>query len=1032
MDFYAIVDQVVQLLQQRGRLTYRSLKVHFKLDDETLEALQEEILYSQSHVVDDEGQGLRWTGKAETRPELGSPSQPGQPPSQAASPRRGAPHASDARVPDAERRQLTVLFCDLVDSTALSGQLDPEDLRKLLRAYQAACTEVIERFEGHVAQLLGDGLLVYFGYPQAHEDDAQRAVRAGLGMLEAMGTLNARLERELDVRLAIRVGIHTGLVVVGEMGGAGRHEQLALGETPNVAARVQGIAEPDTVVMSEATAQLVHGYFHCEELGAHKLRGVAQSLNVYRVLQESGAQSRLDITTPRGLTPLVGRESEVTLLMDRWQQAQGGQGQAVLLSGEAGIGKSRLVQVLKEHAAGMTHIRLECRSSPYYQHTALYPIIDLLHRTMHWEPEDDIEVRVRKLEATLGRYTPDVAETVPLFAALLSFPLPTARYAPLTLPPLQQRQQTLDMLVAMFLEEAARQPVLFIVEDLHWTDPTTLELLDLLMAQSPTAALLMLWTCRPEFEPVWSYRSHLAEVSLSRLSKRQMAWMVERVTHGKRFPEEVMRGLIEKTDGVPLYLEEMTKAVIESDVLTEHNDHYELTGSVASIAIPATLHDSLMARLDRLASAKGVAQLGAVIGRQFSYALLQAITPCDADTLQRELARLTKAELIYQRGQPPHATYLFKHALVQDAAYQSLLKSTRQAVHQDIAQVLERQFPETKDTRPELLAHHWTEAGRAAQAVGYWQQAGQRAGSAAAYEDAIIHYTHAQDQLARLPETQERAEQKLNLLLAQFTPLMAARGYAAPEVEEAFLQARELCELLGHASQLPSVLRTGVIVYLNGGRLDTAHELAEALLSLAYEGTDTARHLDAHRIYGLVQYHLGWFAQAREHYEHVLTLFDPVLYRSPLDLQDGQVTALAYSALALWFLGYPDQARQRMHEALTVAQELGHLNTLALLSLYAGWLYMYGFREVPKAQAHAEAGITLSEEHRLVQSLPTNRVALGWAMAMQGQEEDGVAQIQGAACLSGLRRQFTINLSHFISRTLSSDGSDGDRIGCVG
>ena len=428
-------------------------------------------------------------------------------------------------------------------------------------------------------------------------------------------------------------------------------------------------------------------------MGEQSLRGVAQSINVYRVLRESGAQSRLDVATTRGLTPLVGRESEVALLLDRWAQVQEGSGQVVLLSGEAGIGKSRLVQVLKEHVADTPHVRLECRSSPYYQNTALYPITDLLQRTMGWKQDHSTNTKLHKLEEALGRYRLVIEETVPLFAALLSLRLPEDRYPPLQLTPQRQRQKTLETLVTMLVEESERQPVLFIVEDLHWVDPTTLEMLELLIDQGATASMLTLLTCRPEFEPTWPHRTHLAELSLSRMSQAQIEQMIERVTNGKRLPDEVIRDLVEKTDGVPLYLEEMAKAVIESGALQEHDDYYELADSISSLAIPATLHDSLMSRLDRLATAKVVAQYAAVIGRQFSYALLQMASQFDEVMLQRELGRLVEAELVYQRGLPPQATYLFKHALVVDAAYQSLLIRTRQQYHQQIAEVMITQFP---------------------------------------------------------------------------------------------------------------------------------------------------------------------------------------------------------------------------------------------------------------------------------------------------------------------------------------------------
>jgi class 3 adenylate cyclase len=712
MTFDDILDQIITLLKRQGRVSYSALKRRFDLDDDYLNDLKDEILYVHP-VRDDEGRGLVWTGASETAHEVAAhPAQTAQSPASQEQPfPQGAPLPTAPPLPDAARRQLTVMFCDVVDSTTLSGQLDPEEYRDVLRAYQAACGEVIQRFDGYTAQHLGDGLLVYFGFPTAHEDDAQRAILAGLGMLDAMQRLNTRLAQEHGVRLSIRVGLHTGLTVIGDIGAGQKHELLALGEAPNIAARIQSLAAPDTVAISADTYRLVEGYFTVEDLGRQTLRGVAEPLQVYRVLRHSGAQSRLDVVGTRGLTPLVGREQEVGLLLERWHWVKAGQGQVVLLSGEPGIGKSRLVQVLKDQVTSEPHVRLECRSLPHYQNSALYPIIDLLHRRLQWQHDVSPDEQLDQLVQALRQYQLPEQEAMPLLAPLLSLTLPEDRYPPLTFSPQRQRQKTFEVLLTMLLEPAAQRPVLFILEDLHWTDPSTLELLDLLMDQIPTVSFCALLTCRPTFQPPWSSRSYLTQVTLSRLAPPQVGRMAEHVAGGKRLPAEVLRQVVEKTDGVPLFVEEMTKAVLESGALQDINGHYELTGAVSAFAIPATLHDSLMARLDRLVTAKAVAQYAAVLGRHFSYVVLQAVSQLDEPTLQRELGRLVDAELLYQRGLPPQATYLFKHALIRDIAYESLLRSTRQGYHQRVAMVLEAQFPETVATQPELLAHHYTEAG---------------------------------------------------------------------------------------------------------------------------------------------------------------------------------------------------------------------------------------------------------------------------------------------------------------------------------
>jgi predicted ATPase/class 3 adenylate cyclase len=689
----------------------------------------------------------------------------------------------------------------------LASQLDPEEWREVVRAYQETCAKVIARSEGHIAQYLGDGLLVYFGYPQAHEDDAQRVVRAGLGIVKAMAQLHTRLGHERGVQLAVHLGIHTGLVVVGEIGGGSRQEQFALGETPNLAARLQGIAGPNTLVISAATFQLLGGFFACQSLGRHLLKGFAQPLETYQVRYESMARSRLEAIGSTGLTPLVGREQEVALLLERWAQVKEGSGQVVLLSGEAGIGKSRLVEVVKEQVASEPQAWLTpCQCSPYYQNSALYPLIDLLERVvLQFERDETPHQKLSKLEGLLVQYGLPLAEAVPLLAALLSLPL-DADYAPLIMSPEQQKQRTLHALLTILLRIAAQQPVLFVMEDLHWVDPTTLELLSLLVDQGPTARILALWTCRPDFTPPWTGRSHATQVTLPRLPRRQTAEMTVRLTHGKALPAEVVAQVVAKTDGVPLFVEELTKMVLESGLLEEQEERYELTGSLPPLAIPTTLHNSLMARLDRLAAVKALAQLRATLGREFSYELLQAVSPWDEDALQRGLQQLVAAEFLYQQGLPPQATYRFKHALIQEAAYQSLLRSTRQQSHQRIAQVLETRFPESCETQPELLAYHFTEAGLAEQAVRYWQRAGQLASDCSAHLEAISHCTTGIELLKSLPETPEHTQQALTLHTALGAALLITKGQGAPEVEHAYSQARALCQQVGETPELIPVL----------------------------------------------------------------------------------------------------------------------------------------------------------------------------------------------------------------------------------
>jgi len=987
MDFYAILDQVITLLQQRGKASYRALKLQFKLDDASLDILKDELIKVHQLARDQDDEMLVWTG--ETAPAQAVASHPAQTTQQPAVQEQQSPQA-----PEAERRQLTVMFCDLVDSTKLSSQLDPEEYREVVRAYQKVCSEVITRFDGHIAQLLGDGLLVYFGYPQAHEDDAQRAVRAGLDMLAAMEAPKSRLQQEKSIQLALRIGIHTGLVVVGAMGGQGRQEQLALGETPNIAARIQGLAAPHTIAISEATYRLAQGYFACEALGAQTLRGVGEPITLYRVLRESGAQTRLDIVSARGLTPLVGREQEVALLLERWAQVKAGHGHVVLLTGDAGIGKSRLVQMLKDHVTHEPHMRWECRSSEYYQNTALFPLVDLFQRILRFDAHETPHAKLAKLEHALGQYRLPVEESVPLFAPLLSLSLPESRYAPLNVSPQRQRQKTLETIIAILLELAEHHPVLFILEDLHWTDPSTLELLGLLLDQTPTAALLVLLTCRPHFQPAWHHRSYLTEMTLSRLSRHQIERMTTHVAGGKTFPPAVMHQLVERTDGVPLFIEEMTKAMLESGHLQAVDEHYALTGAFSTFAIPATLQDSLMARLDHLGTAKAVAQYAAVIGRQYSYAWLHACAPLDAATLQQELRRLVEAELVYQRGVPPQATYTFKHALIQDTAYASLLKSTRQQYHQRIAQVLEAQFPETAKTQPELLAQHYTEAGLTEQAVPYWQLAGQRAIERSAHVEAIAHLRQGLAFLPTLPETPERTRREVDMLIALGVALNATQGYAAPEVAQTYLRARQLCARLDDLHQRFSLVRGLWVYYLLCADLQTAHALSEQLLDFTQQAQDTAMLMTTHQVLGATLYHRGAVASAYTYDAQGIALYDAQQHRTSAFLygEDSGVICHSHAAWELWYLGSPDQGLAQSQQAVALAQQIDHPFSLGFAWGMTAMFHQFR-REVRAAQERAEAAISLTTEQGFPYWMTVGAMLRGWALAHQGQAQEGIEQI---------------------------------------
>ncbi len=997
MDFDEVLDKVVELLQREQRVSYRALKRRFDLDEEYIEDLKAELIDAKELAVDKDGKVLVWTGggtgKEPENRRIGEPEKKSEKSSslQTLDARR---QTLDSSRPEAERRQLTVMFCDLVGSTALSERLDPEEWREVVRAYQETCAAVIERYEGHIAQYLGDGVLVYFSYPHAHEDDAQRAVQAGLGIVEAIHHAPLLTAQGVQVRL----GIHTGQVVVGEIGSSAKREMLALGETPNLAARLQGLAEPDTVVISTATYRLIEGLLDCRDLGAHTVKGVSTPLQVYQVVGESGMRSRLEAAATRGLTPLVGREEEVGLLSRRWEQTKAGVGQVVMLNGEAGIGKSRLVQILKECIAEETHAQVEYRCSPYYQNSALYPLIDHLQRLLQFTREDSPEEKVRKLEQALRsrdgaqtRADLSLQEVVPLFAALLSLPLPDDLYPPLTLAPQRQKQKTLEALLAWLVMEAERRPVLVIMEDLHWVDPSTLEFLSLLIDQIPTSRLLLLLTFRPDFSPPWAMLSHLTQLTLSRLARRQVEVMVEKVTGGKTLPAEVVQQLVTKTDGVPLFVEELTKMVLESGLYVGATH----ASPSLPLAIPATLQDSLMARLDRLPTAREVAQLGATLGREFTYDLIQSVASADEKTLQSALAKLVEAELLYQRGLLPQSRYIFKHALIQDAAYQSLLKSRRQQYHQQIAHVLEGRFVEITETQPELLAHHYTGAGLIAQAIPYWQRAGQRAVERSAHAEAIAHLTKGLDLLKTLPDTPERTQQELDLQIALGPALIAIKGWAAPEVEKTYTRARELCQQVGETSQLFPVLWGLWVFHDVRAEFQKSHELGEQLLMLAQSVQDPALLLEAHVTLAYTLHFLGEFLPAREHSEQGVALYDPQQHRALAFLYGGVDTGMACHALAaqaLWNLGYPAQALKRSQEALILAQELSHPHSLAFALGHAARVHQLR-REGQAAQTQAETGVALSAEQGFSYWLVEASILRGWALVEEGQREKGIAQM---------------------------------------
>ena len=749
---------------------------------------------------------------------------------------------------DAERRQLTVMFCDLAGSTALSQKLDPEEMREINRAYQDACKAAIERFEGYVARYMGDGVLAYFGYPQAHEDDAERAIHAGLAIVESVTGIEPP-DGSPQVALAVRLGIATGPVVVGDLIGEGASQENAVvGDTPNLAARLQGLAAPNAVVVGPGTHELAAGRFDYENLGNHDLKSISEAVNVWRVIAPATAESRFEASHRTGFTPLVGRENEIGLLLERWQQAKEGDGQVALLSGEAGIGKSRITEALRERTVDDDPVRLRYQCSPYHTNSALYPIIQTLEHAAQFRVDDPNTTRLDKLESLLAQGTSDIESALSLFGPLLSIQS-DGRYATPEMTPEQQKAATLQMLVEQMAGLSRRQPVLMIFEDAHWTDPTSLELLERIVERVQTLPIMVVITFRPEFNAPWTMHSHVTALTLNRFTRSLAADMIAKVSGGSLLSDEVLAQIIEKTDGVPLFVEELTKTILES-------------GAVTDAVIPTTLHDSLMARLDRLGAVKEVAQSASVIGREFDFDLLATVSPLSFAALHDALNQLVDAELVFRRARMQGEMYIFKHALVQDAAYDSLLKSSRRDLHRRIAEALDSRFPETVETQPELLGRHYSEAGIADKALESWQRAGERAVERSANLEAITYFNKALSLIDALPDTRERQQLELTLQTAIAGPLITIEGYGARATGQAFARAQELSAEVGASAELFPVMYGRWVYGVSWQRYADSAEVARQFVDLAYKQPDTGPILTAHRVTGVTQFQV---ARPREH-----------------------------------------------------------------------------------------------------------------------------------------------------------------------
>jgi class 3 adenylate cyclase/tetratricopeptide (TPR) repeat protein len=910
---------------------------------------------------------------------------------------RGEP--SRKRVPPAERREITVLFCDLVNSSALSERLDPEDLREVLRAYQVCCGEVVGRFTGHIAQYLGDGLLAYFGYPLAHEDGPRRAVRAGLRLIEAVRDLSPSFGG-LGTPLQVRVGIHTGSVVVDTMGQDDRGEQLAVGEAPNIAARIQGIADPGSVVMSEATSRLVDGYFAVEELGAVSLRGFSTPVSLYKVIAESGAHGRLDALAEGHLTPFVGRELEVHALADHWRTTRSGKASLVAICGEPGIGKSRLVRVLHDHVSSATSIVMQAYGSPLFQGTALRPILEMIERWLCLSRAGSREDKLAILRSEMERVDIWNDEGLSLLATALAIPTDGVAL-PLALSPQKQRQATFELLIKWLHALTKQFGVLFVVEDAHWADPSTMEFLGLAMDREPPGRLMILVTHRPDFNLPWN-SSNLHRMTLERMSREDTQRIVRAVLDDRFLPNEIQEQVLAKADGIPLYAEEITKAVLESQV-SPAGGRSSKGAPAEALPMPSTVTDSFVARLDRLGGeGKATAQLAATIGRSFTFDVLHAVSGMDEALLRQELDRLVSSELLYRSRSSIGDSYTFKHALIQDAAYGSLLRRTRQTYHRQIANILSERFSALGNTQPELLARHYGGADMASEAITKWIAAGQQAIARSAYLEALSSFRGALEQLAKLSPSGERDRTEVELRTTFGVALISTYGYSAKEVEENYGRAAELCERLGDVP--PAVLYYVWGVHLVRSDREATSRLARVFESLANTSTDPEILRVAYAALGCRAFWLGRYDESRRHCAKALQYCDFDDSRLQREAFHATPAFEIYLYMRLYIpwcdvlTGFPERARSGWQGAVDFAERVRSPFAMAMALSYAAW-GEHDFGGVSSANEMAVRQVALAAEHGFPFWVSMGTAMLGWAGAKTGLADVAIPQIEGALML---------------------------------
>lgn len=885
-------------------------------------------------------------------------------------------------VGQAERRQLTVMFCDLVGSTELSRRLDPEDLRDVMRRYQDVVAGAVTRYGGHVAKYLGDGVLAYFGWPQAHENQGERAIRAGL---EAAAAVN-KISLENAGSLSARVGIASGQVIVGDLvGDAGSDTEAVTGETPNLAARLQGVAEPGLVVIGAATRRLVGNTFELEALGPQNLKGFAETTSAWSVVGEGPAESRFEAAQTGSVVQFVGRAAELRFLGDLWTQARDRQGQAVVVSGEAGIGKSRLVQALRDEISGESYFRLRYQCSSLFGNSAFHPIIQRLERAAGYAADATNAEKLDKLEELLGGATDDVESTASLFADLLSIPA-NDRYGASDLDAATRRNLTIEALIDQVLTLARMRPVLFVLEDAQWIDPSTADFLAQLILRISQAAVLVVITRRPDPELPWRGFSDLTSVQVTRLDRAQST-RVATAAAGQDLAPDLIDRIVARADGVPLYLEALTKTIVEAGISAD--------GAAADDAIPLTLQASLTARLDRLNEAKETAQIGALIGRSFSPELLAAVMGTPLEDTISSLDRLVEAEMVSVHGVAPKTIYTFKHALIQDVAYDTLLRRKRREVHARVADVLLRDFPDQADTGPEQVAHHLSLAGLSDRAVDCWLRAGQRAGERSAHLEAIAHLERGLEELKQLPQSASEDEREFALRIALGASLLTVEGWSAPKVADNYERAQELSVGGGDVRKLFMALRGLANVSFLNGEVENARQLVDRLLTIAREQDDTALLLQAYLGTGMCGLFVGDFAAGLENLQRANAMYERAQHHALAFVSgtDPAVVGFIAAGWAHWFLGHPREAIRDSEAALSLASELDHPFSLAYAQSLAASLHQ--FRRDPDAVLeHADAAIATAERHDFLYWSAWAKIMRGWALAALGDTAEGIAVLR--------------------------------------